>query len=132
MSNFLLIREFPQLAATPSGDGIVPVFLEPPIMESIVNVTGTPSLFGPFQSTTQFVELCAQTTCSILFGLTGSLTTAQMTTGDGRLNANDRVIRRIPFSANHLSGFPVRGAPNGPQGGITNSLSVSAVICSSS
>jgi hypothetical protein len=129
--SYLLIREFPELAATQAPEGQVLAVAEPAILETQVIVSSIPVVFGPFQPATRWVELCAQTTCSILIGLSTVTTAGSITTGNGRLQSNDRVIRRIPFSANQLPGFPVRGAPNGSQGNITNSLSVSAVICSS-
>jgi hypothetical protein len=123
--SYLLIREFPELAAAQDPGGQPLAVLEPAILETQVIVSSIPVLFGPFQPTTKWVELCAQTTCSILFGLTSAITTASITTGNGRLNSNDRVVRRIAFSP---ASQPAAN-PNQPQ---ANAISVSAVICSSS
>ena len=122
--SYLLIREFPELAATQAPEGTVLAVAEPAILETQVIVSSIPVVFGPFQLATKFVELCAQTTCSILFGLTSAITSASITTGNGRLQSNDRVIRRIAFSP---ASQPAAN-PNQPQ---VNALSISAVICSS-
>jgi hypothetical protein len=117
----LLISEFPGLAGTQANEGAVPILPVPATLESQVTVSSIPVLFGPFQPSTAFVELCAQTTCSILFGLYGTLTTGMITTGSGRINANERVIRRIPFSPQY------GGASAIPQ----SQPLYAAVICSS-
>lgn len=128
----ILIREFPELAATQAPEGAVLALAEPATLETQVIVSSIPVLFGPFQPTTKWVELETQTTASILFGFLSTagnpnaviITTASITTGNGRLYSNDRVVRRIPFS-------PAPGPaanPNQPQ---VNQLSIGAVICSS-
>jgi hypothetical protein len=106
----LLVQEFPALGGGPSLDGQVAILPVPPTLESQVTVSASGVIFGPFQPSTQFVELCAQTTCSVFFGLFSALSTASVTTGNGRLNANDRVIRRVPSSPQY------GGASTIPQG----------------
>jgi hypothetical protein len=95
---FVLVSEFPGLAGTAANEGAVDILPVPPIMETQVTASASGVIFGPFQPLTQFVEICAQTTCSVVFGLFSTLTTATVTTGNGRINANERIIRRIPSS----------------------------------
>ena len=121
---YLLIREVPELAASQAAEGQPLAVLEPALLETQVVVSSSPVVFGPFQPTTKWVELCAQTTASILFGPSATITTSSITTGNGRLQSNDRVLRRIAFSP--LS--QPTANPNQPQ---VNALSISAVICSS-
>ena len=92
----LLVSEFSGLGGGPSVDGQIAILPVPPTLETQVTVSASGVVFGPFQPTTQFVELCAQTTCSVAFGLYSALTTATVTTGNGRINANERVVRRVP------------------------------------
>jgi hypothetical protein len=122
--SYLLIREFPELAAGQDPGGQPLAVLEPATLETQVTVSSIPVLFGPLQPTTKWVELCAQTTASILFGPSATLTSNSITTGNGRLNANDRVIRRVTFSP----ASQPQANPNQPQ---ANALPVSCVICSS-
>jgi hypothetical protein len=94
--SFLLVAEFPGLGNT--YDGPVPILPVPPTLETQVTVSASGVIFGPFQPSTTFVEMDAQTTCSVVFGLYSSLTTASVTTGNGRININERIVRRIPCS----------------------------------
>jgi hypothetical protein len=92
----LRVAEFPGLGRTDQGDSttILPV---PPTVEQSVVVSASGVIIGqPFQPTTKFVELFTDTTCSIAFGIFSALTTATVTTGNGRLNANERLIRAVP------------------------------------
>src|ERR1700676_460719 len=98
--SFLLVSEFPGLGGTVSGDGQVSILPVPPTKESQVTVSASGVVFGPFQPSTAFIELCAQTTCSVVYGLYSTLTTASVTTGNVRINSNERLTRRIPFSPN--------------------------------
>jgi hypothetical protein len=91
----LRIAEFAGLGRTGQGDSTT--ILPFPTTEQSVVVSASGVIIGnPFQPTTQFVELCTDTTCSIAFGVFGSLTTGTVTTGNGRLNANERLIRAVP------------------------------------
>jgi hypothetical protein len=92
----LLVAEFPGLAGTQANEGAVAILAVPPTLETQVVVSASGVVFGPFQPSTAFIEMCATTTCSVAFGLFALLTTATVTTGNGRINANERVIRRIP------------------------------------
>lgn len=96
--SFLLVSEFPGLAGTQANEGAVPILPVPPTLETQVTVSASGVIFGPFNPSTTFVEMCAQTTCSVFFGLYSALTTATVTTGNGRINANERLTRRIPNS----------------------------------
>jgi hypothetical protein len=96
--SFLLVSEFPGLAGTQANEGAVAVLPVPPTVETQVTVSASGVIFGPFQPSTQFIEMCAQSTCSVVFGLFASLTTASVTTGNGRININERLMRRIPNS----------------------------------
>jgi hypothetical protein len=96
--SFLLVSEFPGLAGTQANEGAVDLLPVPPTIETQVTVSASGVIFGPFKPSTTFIELCAQTTCSVFFGLFSTLTTASVTTGNGRININERIIRRIPNS----------------------------------
>jgi len=104
----LRIAEFPGLAQTDQGDSTT-ILAVPPTAEQSVTVSASGVVIAnPFRPDTKFVELCTDTTCSIAFGIFSALTTATVTTGNGRLNANERLIRRIPQTA---LGFDNRTAP---------------------
>jgi hypothetical protein len=92
----LRIAEFSGLGQTDQGDSTT-ILAVPPTAEQSVTVSASGVVIGkPFQQTTKFIELCTDTTCSIAFGIFSTLTTATVTTGNGRLNVNERLIRRIP------------------------------------
>jgi len=92
----LRVAEYPGLGQIDQS-GSVAILPVPPTIEQSVTVSASGVIIGaPFQPTTKFVELCTDTTCSIAFGIFSALTTATVTTGNGRLNANERIIRAVP------------------------------------
>ena len=92
----LRVAEFPGLCRTDQSDS-VPILSMPPSVEQSVVVSASGVIItNPFRADTKFVELCTDTTCSIAFGIFSALTTATVTTGNGRMNANERVIRAVP------------------------------------
>jgi hypothetical protein len=103
----LHIAEYPGLAATVANEGAVPILPVPPTTEQVIALLNTMTAIPvPFQPTTAWVELCTDTTCSIVFGPYATLSTIATLTsssGQGRLNANERIIRRIPFSPTYVN-----------------------------
>jgi hypothetical protein len=92
----LRIAEFSGLGRTDQNDSVA-ILPVPPTVEQSVTVSASGVVIAnPFQPTTKFVELCTDTTCSVAFGVFANLTTGTVTTGNGRLNANERVIRAVP------------------------------------
>jgi hypothetical protein len=92
----IYVAEFPSLAATAANEGAVPILATPPTIEYNVIVSAGSS--GPpqaFQPTTQFIEVSTDTTCSINIAVFG---TGSAGLTNCRLNANERVIRRVPNS----------------------------------
>ena len=94
----LYIAEYTALAAN-HDSGAVAILPVPPIFSSALVTSATSSATPiPLQPSTQFIELCTDTTCSVLilpFAQVGAYT---FTTQVGRLNANERIIRRVPCS----------------------------------
>jgi hypothetical protein len=90
----IYVAEYPGLAATDQSDS-VPILALPPTVEYTVIVSaGSSGAAQPIQSSTKFIEVSTDTTCSIAIGptLSGS---AGLT--NQRLNVNERVIRRVPY-----------------------------------
>lgn len=116
----LHIAEFASLGASPSGDGAVDVFIVPPLNEQVISLLNTMTAIPiPFNPLTNWIELCTDSTCSVVFGPYATLSTIATLTsssGQGRINANERVRRRIPTS-------PVwGGASSIPQGQVPYGL----------
>src|SRR5712664_1028078 len=90
----IYVAEYPGLATTDQSDS-VPILALPPTVEYTVIVSaGSSGAAQPIQSTTKFVEISTDTTCSIAFGPTAG-GSAGLT--NQRLQTNERVIRRVPF-----------------------------------
>lgn len=92
----LRIAEFPGLCRTDQSDSVPILSMPPSVEQSVVVSASGVVITNPFRADTKFVELCTDTTCSIAFGIFASLTTATVTTGNGRMNANERLIRAVP------------------------------------
>lgn len=89
----LYVAEFTGLAATAQSDS-VPILTVPPTLEQAVAIsTATSAGSNGFQPSTTFVEISSDVVCSIAFGTT--LSTAIATVNNCRLNANERIIRRV-------------------------------------
>jgi hypothetical protein len=104
----IYVAEFPGLAASAQGGFDVAILAVPPTVEYTVIVSAASS--GPpqaFAQSTRFVEISCDTTCSIAFGLfPGVVGTGSAGLTNCRLNANERVIRRVPSN-------PANTAPQG-------------------
>ena len=94
----IYVAEYPGLANTDQSDS-VPILALPPTVEYTVIVSaGSSGAAQPFQPSTKFIEVSADTTCSIAIGgFPGVLGTGSAGLSNQRLNVNDRVIRRVPF-----------------------------------
>jgi hypothetical protein len=95
----LYIAEYPGLAGTAANEGAVAVLPHPPTVQEAL-ATGAASSYSPvpLQQSTAFIEMCTDTTCSILLLPFATLSTYTFTTQVGRLNANERIIWRVPCS----------------------------------
>ena len=91
--SLIYVSEFGDPAATPSGDGAVPIFPVPSLAEYAITVSAGSSGGPPLQPGTKWVELSADTTASFVIGTSGA--TAKLT--NARLNANERIVRRVQF-----------------------------------
>lgn len=90
----IYVSEFAGLAQTNQSDS-VPILAVPATTEYTVLVSaGISRSASPIQPTTQFIEISTDTTCSFVIGPAG--TSAALT--NCRLQANERVIRRVPTS----------------------------------
>jgi hypothetical protein len=94
----IYVAEYPGLAMTDQSDS-VPILAMPPTVEYSVIVSAASSgAAQPLQPTTKFVEISCDTTCSIAIGpFPGALNTGSAGLNNQRLNANERIIRRVPF-----------------------------------
>lgn len=94
----IFVSEYPGLANTDQSDS-VPILAMPPTVEySIIVSAASSGAAKPFQPSTKFVEISCDTTCSIAVGqFPGTIGTGSAGLTNQRLNANERVIRRVPF-----------------------------------
>jgi len=92
------VSEYPGLATTDQSDS-VPILAMPPTAEySVIVSAGISGAAQPIQSTTKFIEFSCDTTCSIAIGgFQGTVGTGTVGLNNQRLQANERVIRRVPF-----------------------------------
>jgi hypothetical protein len=100
----LHVAEFPGLGRADQSDSITVLPVPPTVEQQVIVSASGVIISNPFQPSTKFVELCTDTTCSIVFGVFNTLTTATVTTGSGRLNANERLIRAVPNQSQIPSG----------------------------
>jgi hypothetical protein len=96
----IYVCEVPGLAATQANEGAVAIVPTPSTIEYSVIVSaassGPPQPFAP---TTAFIEVSADTTCSIAVGLfPGVIGAGSAALTNRRLNANERITLRVPFS----------------------------------
>lgn len=82
----LYVAEYPGLAATNTSDG-VPILPMPPTAEQVVDYTAGAAPSAVFADTTTFVELEADSICSISFGTAPVATVANM-----RMAAGERRV----------------------------------------
>jgi hypothetical protein len=92
------VSEYPGLATTDQSDS-VPILAMPPTVEySIIVSAASSGAAQPIRPTTKFIEFSCDTTCSIAIGgFQGSIGTGSAGLNNQRLQANERVIRRVPF-----------------------------------
>jgi hypothetical protein len=105
----IYVAEYPGLAGASNGDGgAVAILSVPPTVEYTVIVSAASSgAAQPFAQSTQFVEISCDTTCSIAFGLfPGVVGTGSAGLTNCRLEANERIVRRVPSN-------PANTAPQG-------------------
>lgn len=90
----IYVAEYPGLATTDQSDS-VPILALPPTAEYTVIVSaGSSGAAQPIQATTKFIEVSTDTTCSIAVA---PFAGGAAGLSNQRLNANERVIRRVPF-----------------------------------
>jgi hypothetical protein len=94
----IFVAEYPGLATTDQSDS-VPILALPPTVEyNVIVSAGSSGAAKPFQPTTKFIEVSTDTTCSIAIGgFPGTVGTGSALLTNQRLQANERVIRRVPF-----------------------------------
>lgn len=92
----IYVAEFPGLGRTENGDS-VDVFPLPTVEYNVIVSAASSGAAAPFQQSTRWVEVSTDTTCSIAFGLfPGVIGTGSAAVTNCRLNANERVRRRVP------------------------------------
>lgn len=107
----LRVAEFAGVGSTDLG---VPILAAPALAEQSVTVSASGVILtAPFQPNTRFIEMCTDTTCSVFIGLYSTLSTSSVTTGNGRINANERVIRAVPGVPAWGPGSNVQPSPYG-------------------
>jgi hypothetical protein len=112
----IYVSEYPGLATTDQSDSVAILAMPPTAEYKVIVSAGVSVAAQPLQLTTKFVEISCDTTCSITVAPTASPVcplTAQ------RLNANERVIRRVPFQLQY-------------PGASFNVLSTSYSVCTTS
>ena len=85
----LYITEYARVAADPNGD--LAMSLEPPVAEQTISITGSSTQSNAFNTATKFVRLHTDVVCSVLFGLSPTVTTSS-----GRMAANQTEYRGVP------------------------------------
>lgn len=94
----IYVAEYPGLANTDQSDSVAILALPPSIEYTVIVSAASSGAAQPFLPSTKFIEVSTDTTCSIAIGgFPGTLGTGSAGLSNQRLNANDRVIRRIPF-----------------------------------
>lgn len=101
----IYVSEFVGLGLTDNSDS-VNILAVPATVEYTITVSAGSSGGPLIQSTTKFVEISTDTTCSFIIGTSG----ASAGVGNCRLQANERVIRRVPniqpLPGNHFQPSP--------------------------
>lgn len=105
----LYIREFPELAATPSGDAVLAAFAaDSSLADQVVDYTAAAAASAAFQPQTKWVLLCADSPCSIRFG-TGAPTAVAT---DFRIPGNVPFLFRVPPNSTPALDFKVSAITN--------------------
>lgn len=89
----IYVAEYPGLASADQSDSNVVLALPPTVEYTIIVSAGSSGAAQAIQPTTQLIEVSTDTTCSFVIGTAGG---ACLLTNQ-RLNANDRVVRRVPY-----------------------------------
>lgn len=90
----IYVAEYPGLATTDQSDSVAILACPPTVEYTVIVSAGSSGPPQPFNATTKFIEVSADTTCSIAIG---PFATGAALLTNQRLNSNDRVIRRVPF-----------------------------------
>jgi hypothetical protein len=92
------VSEYSGLASTDQSDSVAILALPPTSEYSVIVSAASSGASRSILPTTKFIEFSCDTTCSIAIGPSpGSLNTGSALLTNQRLNANERVIRRVPF-----------------------------------
>ena len=96
----IFVCEAPSLGATVANEGAVAVMPAPSTAEyNVIVSAGSSGPPQPIAPTTAFLEVSCDTTCSIAIGLyPGVIGTGSAKLTNRRLNANDRILLRVPSS----------------------------------
>jgi hypothetical protein len=96
--SLVYVAEYPGLASTDQSDSVAILALPPTVEYTIIVSAGSSGAAQPLKPTTKFVEISCDTTCSIsIGGFPGTVGTGSALLTNQRLNANERVIRRVPY-----------------------------------
>lgn len=96
--SLVYVAEYAGLATTDQSDSVAILTLPPTVEYTVIVSAGSSGAAQPIQATTKFIEFSCDTTCSIAVGgFQGSIGTGSAGLNNQRLNANERVIRRVPF-----------------------------------
>jgi hypothetical protein len=90
----IYVAEYPGLGTTEQGDSVAILALPPTTEYTVIVSAGTSVAAQAILPTTRYVELSTDTTCSYIMGTA----TSGITVSNCRLNANERVVRRVPTS----------------------------------
>jgi hypothetical protein len=94
----IYVAEYSGLATTDQSDSVAILALPPTVEYTVIVSAGSSGSAQSIQPSTKFVEISCDTTCSIAIGVfPGTLGTGSAGLSNQRLNANDRVIRRVPY-----------------------------------
>lgn len=96
----IYVAEYPGLATTDQSDSVAILALPPTVEYTIIVSAASSGAAQPLQATTKFVEISCDTTCSIAIG---PFATGSAGLSNQRLQANERVIRRVPVSPQSTS-----------------------------
>lgn len=101
----IYVSEYPGLANTDQSDSVAILAMPPTVEYSVIVSAGSSGAAQAFQPSTKFIEVSCDTTCSIAIGgFPGTLGTGSAGLTNQRLNANERVIRRVPFQPQSVIG----------------------------
>jgi hypothetical protein len=95
----IYVAEFPSLGTTDQSDSVNILPVPPTIEYTVIVSAGSSGAAQPFAPSTKFIEVSADTTCSIAIGgFPGVLGTGSAGLNNCRLSPGERIIRRVPFS----------------------------------